>query len=132
MSKTLLDLSHSDICYHELWESLDTKDRPPSLYDVVDRIKSLKGTFTRIDLSHNHILCSGLDVLIAELATHELLEEINFSNNRISDFGLKKIKGLMHLPNLRVLNILGNYGPSRETRAELSFRPEIKIIGMRA
>ncbi len=134
-SLSLIDLSNCNIVYSELGKSVHAKSgflkEVRLVKDVVECLHSMKGTFTRVNLSNNLLSDEGLSVLAAELKEHEDLEEIYLCNNKISDKGLERsLKQLLLLPHLKILDISQNYGPSTKTLQVLcegSKEIEVKI-----
>lgn len=122
---SLINLSNRNIVYDKLGKSMCsgsgfiTQEGLCVVKDVIKYLCRMKGTFTKVNLSGNHLSDEGLIVLVDELKQHEDLEEVHVRNNKISDEGLKYLKNLFLLPHLRLLDFSQNYGPSTETLSDM-------------
>ncbi len=119
-SLSMINLANCNIVYAELGKSVQAQSGfikdVRLVKDVVECLHSMKGTFTKLDLSNNLLSDEGLSAVAAELKEHTDLVEINLCNNKISDKGLQSyLKWLLLLPHLKMLDISQNFGPSDET-----------------
>ena len=116
-SLSLLDLSNSAIVYDELGEDLRSegnlgRSRFHVVSEVVNYLNHMKGTFRALNLAHNLLADEGLKMIVEELRGHDLLEDINIRDNKISDVGLRSLLALKHL---KKIDISKNFGPGDET-----------------
>ncbi len=57
----------------------------------------------------------GIKHLVTELKNHLLLEELDLSDNKMSNNVFLELNPLFSLPNYRLLKFTKNYGPDDET-----------------
>lgn len=114
-----LDLSGSCVSY------FDEKSMSHTIKNIEENCDLI---YNYINLSYNLICDEGLEILIPILQKQKNLEIINFSNNSISDIGLRQLKKLSCIETLKQIIIKENYGPSEETLEYIKKNWNIKII----